>query len=381
MFSFLGNYLIGAVLFHFIFNMFKFFLAFFAVRRLAGSIPACITMLVLALSSVYAGQILTMTPESLLFALYLMGMFIVGGHVKNVCRGCCRRSSAVYGALFSGFVIGFLTYLDAVSLTLVVFLFGFLTGFRETDAEQKCGDRTFRHGNAGFSVLLILAAIVAGILTFAGMLVLNAYSFYRTNFQIDYVFYRTEFSVVECFIIVILAAFLIAAFWNRRKVQNVSPWICLMLLLAPTPLTAQGVLSCQAWSVFIWSVLAGIGVQQSFVWETAPARERCTEEKTALMKETPIETVPVSEKEASMELVPVSEKEASMEPVPVSGKETFMESVPVLDEVPVRKPRFLENPLPLPKKHEKRTMDYQYEVMEAEMRFDFEVDENDDFDI
>ena len=393
--SFLGNKIIVAVWMQILIQMITILLAFFAVRRLAGSIPACITMLVLALSSVYAGQILTMTPESLLFALYLMGMFIVGGHVKNVCRGCCRRSSAVYGALFSGFVIGFLTYLDAVSLTLVVFLFGFLTGFRETDAEQKCGDRTFRHGNAGFSVLLILAAIVAGILTFAGMLVLNAYSFYeetgamaeallvfyRTNFQIDYVFYRTEFSVVECFIIVILAAFLIAAFWNRRKVQNVSPWICLMLLLAPTPLTAQGVLSCQAWSVFIWSVLAGIGVQQSFVWETAPARERCTEEKTALMKETPIETVPVSEKEASMEPVPVSEKEASMEPVPVSGKETFMESVPVLDEVPVRKPRFLENPLPLPKKHEKRTMDYQYEVMEAEMRFDFEVDENDDFDI
>ncbi len=99
------------------------------------------------------------------------------------------------------------------------------------------------------------------------------------------------------------------------------------------------------------------------------------------MKETPIETVPVSEKEASLEPVSVSEKEASMEPVPVSGKEIFMESVPVLDEVPVRKPRFLENPLPLPKKHEKRTMDYQYEVMEAEMRFDFEVDENDDFDI
>lgn len=203
--SFLGNKIIVAVWMQILIQMITILLAFFAVRRLAGSIPACITMLVLALSSVYAGQILTMTPESLLFALYLMGMFIVGGHVKNVCRGCCRRSSAVYGALFSGFVIGFLTYLDAVSLTLVVFLFGFLTGFRETDAEQKCGDRTFRHGNAGFSVLLILAAIVAGILTFAGMLVLNAYSFYeetgamaeallvfyRTNFQIDYVFYRT----------------------------------------------------------------------------------------------------------------------------------------------------------------------------------------------
>lgn len=349
--SFLGNKIIVAVWLQILIQMVTILLAFFTVRRLAGSIPACIAMLVLAFSSVYAGQILMMTPESLFFALYLMGMFVVGGYVKNDCRGRRRKSSAVWGALLSGFVIGFLTYLDAVSLTLVVFLFGFVTGARTRDLERKREGRTSRRGNAGFSVMLILTAIAAGALAFAGMLALNAYScyedigtmaetllvFYRTNFQTDYVLYRTEYSVVECFIVVILAVFLIAAFWNRRKVQNASPWICLMFLLAPTPLTAKGVLPYQAYSIFIWSVLAGIGVQQSFVWENAaPAKERFTEEETALMKET---------------------------------------------EVPAEKPRFLENPLPLPKKHEKRTMDYQYEVADEQMKFDFEIDENDDFDL
>lgn len=48
---------------------------------------------------------------------------------------------------------------------------------------------------------------------------------------------------------------------------------------------------------------------------------------------------------------------------------------------PVSAPRFIENPLPLPKKHEKREMDYQYEVAEDKMNYDREIKENDDFDI
>lgn len=345
--SFLGNKIEAAVWLQILLQMATIVLAFFAVRRLAGRIPACIAMAVLAFSSVYAGKITELTPESLFFVLYLAGMFIVGGYVKNDCGNRVRRLSAFLGALLSGCVIGFLTYLDAVALTLFVLLFGLVTGCRQGKKETG--------RNTGFSVLLILAASVAGGVTFFGMLAVNAYSyyeeigamaealkaFYRTYFIIDHVFYRTVYSVVECFILVLPAAFLIMAFWNRRKVQSASPWIVLMLLLAPTPLTVQGVLPYQVYSIFIWGVLAGLGVQQSFVWERAAVKEQHTEEGSMFIKEQTLETV----------------------------------------SVPAEKPRFLENPLPLPKKHEKRTMDYQYEVAEEQMKFDFEVNENDDFDI
>lgn len=361
--SFLGNKMVAAVWLQILFQMVTVILAFFTVRRLAGRISACITMFVLAFSSVYAEKIMEMTPESLFFVLYLAGMFIVGGYVKNDCENRVRRSSAFWGALLSGCVIGILTYLDAVALTLFVLLFGLVTGCRQGKKEKR--------RNNGFSVLLLLTAAVAGGLTFIGLLTVNAYSyyeeigalaealaaFYRTHFIIDHVFYRTEYSVVECFILVILAAFLIMAFWNRRKVQNASPWIVLMLLLAPTPLTVQGVLPYQVYSVFIWGVLAGLGVQQSFVWERVAAKEQHTEEGAVFMQEQAFETVSVSEKDLPEESVPAS------------------------GEIPAEKPRFLENPLPLPKKHEKRTMDYQYEVTEEQMKFDLEVNENDDFDI
>lgn len=45
------------------------------------------------------------------------------------------------------------------------------------------------------------------------------------------------------------------------------------------------------------------------------------------------------------------------------------------------KPRYLENPLPLPKKHVRRQMDYQYKVEEKDMKFDLEIKDDDDFDL
>ncbi|MCM1426790.1 MAG: hypothetical protein NC118_09320, partial [Eubacterium sp.] len=162
-------------------------------------------------------------------------------------------------------------------------------------------------------------------------------SLYQNQLGADYIFYQTNRSLIECFVLVVFAAFLVMSFWNRKKEQNASFWICLMFVLALTPLTAAGYLSYQVFAIFIWSVLAGIGVQQSFVWE-----------EKQMVKTT-------------------STSEAQLKSAAAEAEE--------------QKPRFIENPLPLPKKHEKRTMDYQYDITEDKMDFDIEVKENDDFDV
>lgn len=43
--------------------------------------------------------------------------------------------------------------------------------------------------------------------------------------------------------------------------------------------------------------------------------------------------------------------------------------------------QFIENPLPLPKKHVRKEMDYQHEVTEEQMHYDVAVSDTDDFDI
>lgn len=334
--SFLGNKACAAVCLQIFLQMLTVLLAFFAVRKIAGRIPACAVMLMLAVSSVYAGQIFILTPENFFFLLYLAGLFIIGSYMKMYCRGKFPVAAGIAGAFLSGIVIGILCYLDAIALTLLFLLPAFFTGIQKREKKEFF--------SAKISVSFFVLTLASGGLSFMGALA--AYAFYshgkigqaaetwfllyRNHIKADYVFYQTNRSIIECLILVVPAALLIMSFWNRKDKQNASFWICLMFLLAPTPLTATGVLPYQVFSIFVWSVLAGIGLQQSFVWE----------EKKVAKTEVNIQTV---------------DEDKGV-------------------------PRFIENPLPLPKKHEKKEMDYQYEISEDKMNFDVEIKENDDYD-
>ena len=109
-------------------------------------------------------------------------------------------------------------------------------------------------------------------------------------------------------------------------------WVLLCVCTVPTPMTGYGVLPYGTVALFIWCVLAGLGLQN------------CIMGGNDLVMQAKIEEINAA--------APVEEKS-----------------------------RFIENPLPLPKKHVKREMDYEYKVAPEDMKFDIEVDEKDDFDL
>ena len=341
-FSFLGNKVVAGVWLQIVLQMITLVLAFVVIRRMIGSVAACVTMIMLAVSSVYVNQILVLTPENLFFVIYLLGMLLVGSFVRDYTNNQFNVVTAISGALLAGFVIGCLTYIDAIAVSLMILLVGIFSGTRHPQEEE-------RFPKLRFSVLLFVLSVLAIVLALIGMFVLNGiyletsflsvakewFALYASYLPMGYILYQTEFSIFECLVQVMLTALLIMSFWNHKKEQNCTPWICFMLLLAPTPLAISGVLSYQIFSIFIWSILAGIGLQQCFVTDAVKVQ------------------------------VEIEEKE------PV--KETPQPDAP--------KPRFIENPLPLPKKHERKEMDYQYMVAEDKMKFDVEIKENDDFDI
>ena len=53
------------------------------------------------------------------------------------------------------------------------------------------------------------------------------------------------------------------------------------------------------------------------------------------------------------------------------------------EEIPLKRevPKFFETPLPMPKKHVKKTLDYTFEPSEELMKYDIEISPDDDFDI
>lgn len=335
-------------------------LAYFTVKKMVGKIAAGITMLMLAVSSTYVNQICNIGPESLFFALYLIGMLIVGGYVKSYCRDCLNAVTAIIGAVFLGIVIGILTYLDAVSITLVILLPGLITGVRKTNEDKEKSESS----TAKFAVLIIIITIITAGLTVMGAFALDAYAsglayreiteawvgLYMSHLSVDYVFYQTEYNLIECYIQVIIAVFLVISFWNTEKTQNAAPWIVMMLLIAPIPLARIGALPYQVFSIFIWSALAGIGLQQSCILDVKPAVETAEGTETS---------------ETATEVT----AERIEQPAQSQNNET------------ATKPRFIENPLPLPKKHVRKEIDFQYEVPEDKMKFDIDIKEGDDFDI
>lgn len=343
----------AAVWLHIFIQTATLLLAYFAVKKMAGKIAACITMLMLAVSSVYVNQIFITSPEGLFFALYLIGMITVGGYVKSYCRNRLNAVTAICGAVFSGIVIGTLTYLDAVSVTLLVLLPGLITGVCKTNEEEE-KSKSF---STQFTILLIILTVSTAILIVMGAFALDAYAsrlayrevaeawleLYMSYLRIDYMSSLTEYYLIECSVQMVMAVFLVISYWNTEKTQNAAPWIVLMLLIAPTPLARMGVLPYQVFSIFIWSALAGIGFQQSCILDVKPTVESPGEEETPNIAEV---------------------TDTSAVAVAATGK-----------------PRFIENPLPLPKKHVRKELDFQYEVPEDKMKFDIEIKDGDDFDI
>ena len=53
----------------------------------------------------------------------------------------------------------------------------------------------------------------------------------------------------------------------------------------------------------------------------------------------------------------------------------------VVEDDKIKQIEFIENPLPVPKKHVHKTMDYAFIPEESQMKYDIQVSENDDYDL
>lgn len=97
-------------------------------------------------------------------------------------------------------------------------------------------------------------------------------------------------------------------------------------------------------------------------------------QSTEQMKEEITEEIPEEMKEASAAHEQVAqESNQAIEEIHKEPAAQELQAAP-------RKVQLIENPLPLPKKHEKKVMDYAFIPDESMMQYDIEVDDNDDYD-
>ena len=147
----------------------------------------------------------------------------------------------------------------------------------------------------------------------------------------------------------------IYAFWRNRKTDALKAWILVAVIMALAAcfriLTVE--MPVNRYLYLLLSILAGIALEECVV----PCR------------------VNEAAKREFAEIINLDEPSAEL-----LTEENEPEKAETVETTESGKPRFIENPLPLPKKHQKRTLSYRVEVGEGKDDFDISVDEDDDFD-
>lgn len=377
-FYFLGNKFIMGIWLQLLLQFGAALLLYFAVRHCAGKFAATVLLGFCMFSPYMIQEALTLSPEMLYLLLWSAVLLWIATQ--------SGRRFRAFEFLPMGAVVAFLCYLDAAGFFLLLFAVGGLFCKREV-----------KPGTAGKAVSLLL--LLAGGLTCFGVCIYTDAFLSGKSFSgvlgAWLALYRPEgFAVpialeaaglpVDYIILVCIMTLGIFSFWQDRGSDRIRVWT--LAAAAAVLAGCFGVFTAQmpvgVYLYLFLVILAGIGVEECFCrpeWsESLPGEPGLGE--GAARQATPMERRRRQLREAEAG----EETERTTAPAEAAGEITAEEPEFLdLGPVPPRKPvQYIENPLPLPKKHKKRSLDYNIrEVEDGQNDFDLTIDENDDFDI
>lgn len=347
-------------------------LLYFSVRKLAGEIPALIMIAFFMLSPHMIAQGLTYSPQMLYLCIYAIGLLCITDFLTRRAAGNMKNVYDVIFLLFSGLVLGMVCYLDISGISLLVIAFS-VFWMEKPEAINIWGNTLLEwfvllFGTVGFlGCYLAMDAFISGK-TFWGVgrawCTLYSVKGYHNTFWLsaggDYIVY---------FILLFILTLGILTFWNRKGYEKISVWVFAVIAIAVMEYFGITTEDIKGFDLFYWmaAALAGIAIAECF------HKEQALEENP--MKEVSIEEIPIEE---------VSMKEVFINEMPlekVSAEEVLIEDITEVFSEPDNIINFIENPLPLPKKIERKPIDFDFLPKNNEMDYDLKIQEFDDFDI
>lgn len=350
LFYVVGNHFAAGVFLQIVLQTVGALVFYLAVRRFSGASAGIVALAVLMFMPSAIREALVYSPRMLYFLLFGIVLLMVG-------RMTARQKKDKFGwygwlqTVLCGAAIAAVTYLDGAGLLLFIPVLGL--------ALAKGRKRLFSQwGVVLVSFLAVLAVLFFADASLSGADFISVCRVWAASYVpqspvlSDLVFLR-ENTIMEL-VLLSVAAFVILlglpGFFCSRKEECQTPFmmleIGLVLLCAVRTDHVQARYEYLMLAVF--AAMTGAAVRAvSAPGENGEAAEEKDAEKT-------------DEGQSKVAVAALSE---AVDP-PAAGKV-----------------KFIDNPLPLPKKHVKKTMGYQREVPSEEMHYDIEVDENDDFDM
>lgn len=374
--SFLGHKIASAVVLQFFLQIVGMALAYVVTRKAAGRLPACIVLLYLSCSVCCLRMLTCFGPEWLFFVLYMIGMLIVVSFVLSYCENRLTRLSALFGAAAAGAVTGMLVCIVPAAAPLMLMVAGVAAGRKKQPEDGPV------YHSAGVSAAVIAVTVLTYVLMLVGAVWFESPGGQFEPARVELWYSYSDalagmrpylYDVYIIGLLIVPASFLVFEFFRSGKEQNYTLWIILCIVAAPTPLAVIGDDRFGLLSLYIWAVLAGLGLQNCIFGGRAKVMQAVIEQINAEAdQEAGRERMENSSAEESIGIKAQEQTDDTRETA--GGEKTKEAQTPP-------KPRYIENPLPLPKKHVKREMDYQYPVDEKDMKYDVDVSEQDDFDI
>lgn len=348
-----GNRYVAGIWLQIVLQLLAGVFLYLAVRKMAGRVSPLVALGFFALSPLMINEALMLSPRMLFLVIFAFALYL--------CTKCiCDRRGSI-ACMLAGAISAVVCYLDILGVLLLVFsVIGIVWTKNRADASVK-RNIIAAIGCIISCVAVFLLMIAVDALASTKMLgsVLNAWwgLFAPSSFAPLGLVNRIPVAV-EVLILVMLLTFGIFSFWTGRKTERQSIWtltIIVLLLLVCFGMTTEAISGVILLFVLV-SALAGIGVTGVGAGEIISCS--CIWDDGGL--------------------------EAQLEAMSQDIDEVLSDSeVPSVEEVQEEAPKvqLIENPLPLPKKHVKKIMDFDYELQDGMDDFDIEVDENDDFDI
>lgn len=366
-----GNVFVAGIWLQLVLQMIAGFFFYRAVRKMSGVIASFIALAFVMAGPMMTDASLSLSPELLFLAIYSFVLYI--------CVGCIRGRKSPVSCLLTGVLIAVVCYLDVMGITLLLMtVAGILVKKSEEDrtlSGRLVGMLLCVLGTgAGFALTVLVNSLVNGN-GFADV-ASNWWTVYSPSAfelpkMLDVSSMTTE---IMCLLLVMTLG--IFSYWCNFSKERQSLWIWLAI--------AQALLLCFGMNTIeldgglnlymSFAALAGVGIAGIFT----PNREEMKEEESD-------EDIMAEEEALVMEQVAKAEEPVKAEEVapkaeePVKAEEVVPKEKETTEEAP--KVKFIENPLPLPKKHVKKVLDYDLYVDAEQDDFDLAVDEDDDYDI
>lgn len=354
LFLIVGNHWIAGIWLQIILQAVGAVIIYFAIKRLTNRWPALLVLfyILFAPTSVEAG--LTYSPQMLYFCLFALVLFFVADYLKRSSEEENLPVAMWCYTVFVGVMIGVCCYVDVTGCLL------FLPVLCLPMVDRMPGHSVLWFLRGG--VLIVFAVGAFCLSLFADALlsgssflrVLNAWLVTYGSVGANFKFIASNANV-DIVVVIILISFGTFSFWRRKTVERFTPFVLLcagVALMHFLGITTDNMSGSYLLCV-LYAALAAVCTTELFAAKQ-PGR---------LPEKRETETV-VSDR------IQVNKKQEEKSPA--------AESEP--QEAPACAINFIENPLPVPKKHIKKIMDYAIETDESNSDYDISVPDTDDYD-